>query len=148
MVSRTKESAHDQLSVPALLAAAPAHPVDMLTDERPCRQHPDAAAVQLYGCATPLSGGVAQPQSSHILPTACSKPAGQSPSVVGSCGRLYRLCPEQVRKKKAGLEKTPPLPLTALRVGSEHRRDEREPEVTHRHAGGSHFLNGHLIAHA
>ena len=35
-------------------AAAPGRAVDMLLDERPCSRHPDAAVVQLYGCATPL----------------------------------------------------------------------------------------------
>ena len=35
-------------------AAAPEHPVDMLTDERPYSRLPDAAAMQLCGCATPL----------------------------------------------------------------------------------------------
>ena len=46
----------------------------MLTDEHRCRQSPDAAAMQLYGCATPLPGGVAQPHSSQILLTACPEP--------------------------------------------------------------------------
>ena len=35
-------------------AAAPDHPVDMLTDERPYSRLPDAAAMQLCGRATPL----------------------------------------------------------------------------------------------
>ena len=59
----------------------------VLTDEQPYSRHPDAAAVQLYCCATPLSGGVAQPHSSQILPTACSKPAPGSLSKC--CGFVW-----------------------------------------------------------
>ena len=43
-----------------------------------------------------------------MSPTACPEPAGQSPSVVGMCGRLYGMC-RASSKKKLGSEKTPPL---------------------------------------
>ena len=43
-----------------------------------------------------------------MSPTACPEPAGQSPSVVGMCGRLYGLC-RASSKKKLGSEKTPPV---------------------------------------
>ena len=47
-------------------AAASAHPVNMLTDEQQYSRLPDAASMQLCGCATPLRGGVAQPHISHV----------------------------------------------------------------------------------
>ena len=60
----------------------------VVTDERPYRHHTKhtltyAAAVQLYGCATPLSGGVAQPQSSHIRDF--SQLALSQPRAVSKC---------------------------------------------------------------
>ena len=55
-------------------AAAPSHPVNMLTDEQQYSRLLDAASMQLCCCATPLPGGVAQPHSSHTLYLAHSLP--------------------------------------------------------------------------
>ena len=112
----------------------------MLTNERPCRQHPDAAAVQLYGCVARHCQVVWHSLRALI---SCPQLAPSQPGtlqvlwvrVVGCTG-----CPEQVRKNKAGSEKTPPFtrlsgPLVRIGHSKADRRDlwARHAD-THTHA--------------
>lgn len=67
--------------------------VNMLTDEHRCRRHPDAqpsAALRL--CHATAGWCVAQPHSSQTLPTACSRPAVQSPSEGRRASSQTKVC--------------------------------------------------------